>query len=66
MKLALLIANRGFFPSSVIESARTEMIEAVQKAGAEVLMMDPAATRYGAVESRADGEIFADFLDVFT
>ncbi len=62
MKLALLIANRGFFPSSVIESARAEMSEAVAKAGAEVLMMDPASTRYGAVESRADGEIFADFL----
>ena len=62
MKLALLIANRGFFPSSVIESARAEMSEAVAKAGAEVLMMDPASTRYGAVETRAEGEIFADFL----
>jgi len=62
MKLALLIANRGFFPSSVIESARAEMSEAVEKAGAEVLMMDSAATRFGAVETRAEGEIFADFL----
>ena len=62
MKLALLIANRGFFPSSVIESARAEMSEAVETAGAEVLMMDSASTRYGAVETRAEGEIFADFL----
>ena len=62
MKLALLIANRGFFPSSVIESARAEMSEAVEKAGAEVLMMDSSLTRYGAVETRAEGEIFAHFL----
>lgn len=37
MKLAILIVNRGFFPSSVIETARQEMTEAVEKAGAEAL-----------------------------
>lgn len=31
MKLALLVANRGFFPSSVIESARADMLEAYKK-----------------------------------
>ena len=62
MKLALLIANRGFFPSEVIESAREEMVQAVEKAGAEVLMMDASLTRYGAVETRAEGEIYAAFL----
>lgn len=62
MKLALLIANRGFFPSSVIESARGEMTQAVQMAGAEVLVMDASLTRYGAVETRAEGEIYANFL----
>ncbi len=62
MKLALLIANRGFFPSSVIEAAREEMVKALEKAGAEVLMPDVSLTRYGAVETRAEGEIYADFL----
>lgn len=62
MKLALLIANRGFFPSSVIESARGEMTQAVQMAGAEVLVMDASLTRYGAVETRVEGEIYANFL----
>ena len=33
MKLALLVANRGFFPSSVIDSARAEMLKAAEKAG---------------------------------
>lgn len=62
MKLALLVANRGFFPSSVIESARTEMAMAAEKAGVELLMMKPSLTRYGAVETRAEGEVYAEFL----
>ncbi len=63
MKLAVLVANRGFFPSSVIESARKEMAEAVERAGAEALMSDPGLTRFGAVETRAEGEAFAGFLE---
>lgn len=62
MKLAVLIANRGFFPSTVIDSARAEMTAAVEKAGAQALLMDSSLTRYGAVETRAEGEIFAKFL----
>ena len=62
MKLALLIANRGFFPSSVIESAREEMTQAVERAGAEALIMDASLTRYGAVETRDEGEVYANFL----
>ena len=52
MKLALLIANRGFFPSTVIDSAREDMSKAIERAGAEVLCMDRSITRYGAVETR--------------
>ena len=62
MKLAVLVANRGFFPSSVIASAREEMKMAVEKAGAEVLMLPETATKYGAVESYQDGVIFNKFL----
>lgn len=63
MKLALLVANRGFFPSTVIDSARTEMLQAAEQCGVELLVMDTALTKYGAVESRADGEVYAKFLD---
>ena len=59
---ALLFGNRGFFPGSVIASAREEMCEAVRRAGAEALCMDPDLTRYGAVETREEGIAFADFL----
>lgn len=63
MKLALLVANRGFFPSSVIEAARTEMAEAAKKAGVELLTMDPSLTRFGAVETTQEGLKYAAFLD---
>ena len=62
MKIAVLIANRGFFPSSVIDSAREEIKEAISRVGAEALFMDADLTRYGAVETRAEGECYSEFL----
>ena len=38
MQLALLIANRGFFPSSVIASAREEMLQAAKQFGVGLLI----------------------------
>lgn len=63
MKLALLVANRGFFPSTVISSAREEMTAAFKRAGVEPLYPNLSATRHGAVETTAEGMVFADFLD---
>ncbi len=63
MKLALLVANRGFFPSEVIDGAREEMIKAIEKAGATALVMEENRTKYGAVELRPDGIEFAKFLE---
>lgn len=62
MKLALLIANRGFFPSTVIDSARIDMRDAARKAGVELLELPENLTRYGAVETTAEGHIYANFL----
>ena len=59
---ALLFGNRGFFPGSVIATAREEMCLAVERAGARPLCMDPSLTRYGAVETRQEGKAFAEFL----
>lgn len=62
MRMVLLIANRGFFPSSVISSAREEMKQAAKQLGIELLMLDEKVTHYGAVETREEGEIFSGFL----
>lgn len=63
MKLALFVANRGFFPSSVIDSAYEDMRAAAKKVGVELLEMDRSLTRYGAVETTQEGLIFADHLE---
>lgn len=63
MKIALLIANRGFFPSSVISSAREEMLDAFRRNGLEAIYPDEAATRYGAVETLSEGMTFSAFLE---
>ena len=62
MKLALLVANRGFFPSSVIKSAYDEMKAAFLKAGVECLTIDEGLIKYDAVETTQEGSIFAGFL----
>jgi len=59
---ALYFGNRGFFPESLIASARDEMKKAVEDAGFSVLIMDAGMTRYGAVESKAEGKIYANWL----
>ena len=63
MKFALFFGNRGFMPAELIAGARTDMIEAVTKAGYEYLVMDENATRYGAVETRDEGKLYHDWLE---
>lgn len=62
MKLALLVANRGFFPSSVIDAAYTEMKSAFAKAEIECLTFEEGKTKYNAVESTSDGNLYRQFL----
>jgi L-fucose isomerase-like protein len=59
---ALFFGNRGFFPASLIASAREEMQRELIALGHEVLMLPADATRYGAVETPQEGELFANFL----
>src|SRR5512136_2493647 len=59
---ALFFGNRGFFPASLIAAAREEMRRELNALGHEVLLLDAEATRYGAVETPQEGEIYASFL----
>jgi L-fucose isomerase-like protein len=58
----LFFGNRGFFPASLIAAAREEMAATLKGLGHDVLMLDAEATRYGAVETPREGEIYANFL----
>jgi L-fucose isomerase-like protein len=59
---AVCFGNRGFFPASLQASARREMQQTITKLGHDVLLLDEPATRYGAVETPAEGRVFAEFL----
>ena len=59
---ALFFGNRGFFPASLIASARTEMKRELNALGHEVIMLEEKATRYGAVETPQEGDVYANFL----
>jgi L-fucose isomerase-like protein len=59
---ALFFGNRGFFPASLIAQAREELPRVLKSWGHEVIMLEESATRYGAVETSREGEIYANFL----
>ena len=61
-RFALFFGNRGFFPAALQAEARAELPHVLQALGHEVLMLDAEATRYGAVETANEGQIFANFL----
>jgi len=60
---ALCFGNRGFMPGELIKSAREEVAEAVKRAGYDYIMIDEAATNYGAVETRDEGRVYAGWLE---
>ncbi|MDR3200410.1 MAG: hypothetical protein LBT68_03025 [Spirochaetales bacterium] len=62
MTFALCFGNRGFMPGELILDARKDMQKAVKDAGFDYIMMDENATRYGAVETRDEGRLFAQWL----
>ncbi|MGI5958197.1 MAG: L-fucose/L-arabinose isomerase family protein [Massiliimalia sp.] len=62
MTFALCFGNRGFMPGELILGARKDMVEAVTAAGYDYLIMEEDATRYGAVETRDEGRLYAKWL----
>ena len=62
MTFALAFANRGFMPGELIYEAREDMIKAVTDAGYDYIAMDAALTRYGGIETRDEGLMYAKWL----
>lgn len=59
---ALYFGNRGFFPESLIASARDEVSQAVANAGFDYIMPPADMTRFGAVETKDEGIEYAKWL----
>jgi len=62
MTFALCFCNRGFMPGELIYGAREDMVQAVKTAGHNYIMMDAELTRYGGVETRDEGRLYAKWL----
>jgi L-fucose isomerase-like protein len=60
---ALFFGNRGFFPGELIKEARDSMCRALEENGYDYIMMDESLTKYGAVETIAEGKLYAEFLN---
>lgn len=59
---ALFYGNRAFMPEQVIDEARPQLQQAVQKAGFEWMSMEEHLTSHGAAKTVAEGKQFAKFL----
>ncbi|MFP4564232.1 MAG: hypothetical protein ACLFRY_13090, partial [Spirochaetia bacterium] len=60
---ALFFGNRGFFPASLLASARAEIKKKLELMGYGTLILDAEATRFGAVETPEEGRIYRNFLE---
>jgi L-fucose isomerase-like protein len=63
LTFALFFGNRGFFPGELVASAREEVRVAVNALGHDTLEMNSDLTRFGAVETIAEGKTYAQFLE---
>jgi len=59
---AVFLGNRGFFPAHLMSAARKELSEVLERLGYGCLMMPADATRHGAVETPAEGRLYAEWL----
>jgi len=60
---ALFFGNRGFFPESLIATARQELQSRITQLGYGTILLDADATKYGAIETADEGRVYARFLE---
>src|SRR6202158_3108977 len=62
MMMGLIVGNRGFFPDHLAKSGREEMIQALHRAGYEVVALTPEQSKYGAVETHDEAKRCAELF----
>src|SRR5246127_2543722 len=60
MTMGVVVGNRGFFPSHLATSGRLEIVAALEAAGVEPIVLSPAETAHGAVETYEDAKRCAE------
>ena len=56
MTMGLIVGNRGFFPDHLAKTGREEMIQVLQAAGIDVVVLGPEASKHGAVETHEEAK----------
>ncbi len=54
--LGVIVGNRGFFPSHLCETGRQTILKVLAEEGIKAIVLGPADTTYGSVESVSDAE----------
>lgn len=60
--LGIIIGNRDFFPDSLVEKARTEIIEVFTKLDLNPILLNPTDTKLGGVETFSEAKRCADLF----
>src|SRR4030095_12527985 len=60
--LGVIVGNRGFFPSHLCSTGRTDVLAALERAGLGAVALAPDSTPYGSIESLADARACADLF----
>jgi L-fucose isomerase-like protein len=62
MTMGLIVGNRGFFPDHLAKTGREEMLQALEKAGFDVVASTPEQSKYGAVETHDEAKCCAELF----
>jgi L-fucose isomerase-like protein len=62
MTFGVIVGNRGFFPSHLASSGRTEMIAALESAGMKAVVLSPEESAHGAVETYDEAKRCAELF----
>jgi len=56
MTMGVIVGNRGFFPDHLAKTGREEVLRALEQAGMDTVALDPAQSKYGAVETHEEAK----------
>ncbi|HWL16197.1 MAG TPA: L-fucose/L-arabinose isomerase family protein [Opitutus sp.] len=62
LALGVIFGNRDFFPDKLVPEARTDITKLFGQLGLEAVMLDPAETKLGGVETYHDARACADLF----
>ena len=62
LTMAVIIGNRGFFPSYLVAEAREQAVALFDRLGINTIMLDETQTEQGGVETRQDAKVCAELF----